>query len=96
MNSRQAPIVITFLLGALILSYKLMQLQLIDDTYKTLAEKTILDKQTVYPSRGLIFDRYDKLLTYNKPIYDLEAIYRNIDPKMDTSLFCNLLDNCVE
>lgn len=93
LNSRQAPIVITFILGALVLTYKLSQIQLFDDTYKELAERTILDKQTIYPSRGIIYDRNKKLLTYNKPIYDLEAVYRNVDVnKMDTSLFSSLLD----
>ena len=76
MRSRQVPIIITFILGSLILGYKLVQLQIIDDKYKKLAERTILDKQTIYPSRGLIYDRTGKLLTYNKPIYDIEAIYK--------------------
>jgi len=92
MRSRQVPIIITFILGSLILGYKLVQLQILDDKYKKLAERTILDKQTIYPSRGLIYDRTGKLLTYNKPIYDIEAIYKNIDHDMDTSLFCRLLD----
>jgi len=91
-SSRQSPIVVTFLIAALALSAKLFQLQIVDDTYKKLAEKTILDKQTLYPSRGLIYDRNDALLTYNKAIYDLEVIYRNIDSKMDTTLFCELLE----
>jgi penicillin-binding protein 2 len=91
MNSRQVPILVVFIIGSLILSYKLIQLQILDDKYKKLAEKTILDKQTIYPSRGLIYDRNGKLLTYNKPIYDIEAIYRNVDQDMDTSLFCSLL-----
>ncbi len=91
MNSRQVPILVTFIVGSLILSYKLLQLQVIDDKYKKLAERTILDKQTIYPSRGLIYDRNGQLLTYNKPIYDIEAIYRNVDQDMDTSLFCSLL-----
>mgnify|MGYP000096835746 CR=1 FL=1 len=91
MNSRQLPILVTFIVGSLILSYKLIQLQIVDDKYKKLAERTILDKQTVYPSRGLIYDRNGKLLTYNKPIYDIETIYRNVDQDMDTSLFCSLL-----
>jgi penicillin-binding protein 2 len=90
MNNRQAPILICFIIGSLILSYKLIQLQILDDKYKKLAEKTILDKQTIYPSRGLIYDRNEKLLTYNKPIYDIEAIYKNVDHSMDTSLFCSL------
>ncbi len=91
-NTRQAPILWTFILGSLVLVYKLAQIQLFDDTYKELAQKTILDKRTNYPARGLIYDRNGKLLTYNKPIYDLEMIYRNIDPQMDTSLFCELLE----
>lgn len=91
-NNRQAPILVSFLLGALVLVIKLTQLQLIDDSYKVLAQKTILDKQTIYPSRGLMYDRNGKLLTFNKAIYDLEAIYRNVNPEMDTSLFCSLLD----
>ena len=90
-DNRQFPILITFLLGSLILTYKLAELQLFDDSYKQLAQRTILDKQTIYPSRGLIYDRNDKLLTYNKAIYDLEAIYRNVDTNMDTSLFFELL-----
>ena len=91
-NNRQAPILMAFLIGALALSAKLAQLQLFDDSYKQLAQKTILDKQTIYPSRGLMYDRNGELLTYNKAIYDLEVIYRNLDPEMDTALFCSLLE----
>lgn len=91
-SSRQTPIVVTFIFASLALAGKLFQLQIVDDNYKKLAEKTILDKQTVYPSRGLIYDRNDELLTFNKAIYDLEAVYRNVDEDMDTTLFCELLD----
>lgn len=91
-DARQLALLITFFLSSSALLYKLAQLQLFDDTYKKLAQRTILDKQTIYPSRGNIYDRTGKLLTYNKPIYDLEAIYKNIDPNMDTSFFCKLLD----
>lgn len=91
-NSRQLPIVISFILGALVLVIKLAQLQIFDQSYKQLAQQTVLDKQTIYPARGLIYDRNNNLLTLNKTIYDLEAIYRNLNPNMDTSLFCSLLE----
>lgn len=91
-SGRHVPIVAAFIFAALALSAKLFQIQIVDDKYKKLAEKTILDKQTVYPSRGLIYDRNDQLLTYNKAIYDLEVIYKNVAPTMDTTLFCDLLD----
>ena len=89
---RQTPIIITFLLSAAVLVYKLVELQLIDDSYKKIAERTVLDKQVRYPSRGNIYDRNNEILTYNKPIYDLECIYKNLDTKMDTTLFCELLE----
>ena len=95
-EARQLPILLFFLIGTAVLIYRVAELQIFDDSYQKLAEKTILDKQVVYPSRGLIYDRNGKLLTYNKPIYDLEVIYRNVDPNMDTTLFCKLLDIDVE
>ena len=91
-DAKQIPIVITFLLSTSVLIIKLAQLQLFDDTYKKIAERTVLDKEIKYPSRGNIYDRNQQLLTYNKPIYDLESIYRNVDPNMDTTLFCQLLE----
>jgi len=92
LESRQLVIIIVFVLGALLLLYKSADLQLFDRSYKRLAEKTVLDKQTRYPSRGNIYDRNNQLLTYNKPIYDLEMIYNNLDKNMDTTLFCELLE----
>lgn len=81
-----------FVLSTLLLVYKLVQLQLVDDSYKRIAESTVLDKQVRYPSRGNVYDRNGKILTYNKPIYDLESIYKNVDKDMDTTLFCSLLE----
>ena len=46
---------------------------------------------TQYPSRGLIYDRNGKLLVYNNALYDLMVTYDQVDPNMDTTLFCSLL-----
>lgn len=91
-DSRQISILVTFGLSSLVLLYKLADIQIFNTSYKKIAERTVLDKQTRYPSRGNIFDRNGQLLTYNKPIYDLEFIYKNLNSKMDTNLFCNLLE----
>lgn len=91
-DTKHIPIIITFSLSSILLLFKLAQLQIFSDTYKRIAEKTVLDKQIKYPSRGNIYDRNDRLLTYNKPIYDLECIYNNVDPDMDTIFFCELLE----
>jgi penicillin-binding protein 2 len=76
----------------LILILKIAQLQIFQSKYKEQAQRTTLDKRVVFPSRGLIFDRNEKLLVHNNPIYDLKATYKKVDPKMDTTAFCNLLE----
>lgn len=40
----------------------------------------------------MIFDRNEKLLVVNKPSYELNVTFNEIDPKMDTLKFCSLLD----
>lgn len=72
--------------------YRLFQIQIIDDKYALIAEKISLRKQTVYPQRGLIFDRNDKLLVYNEPVYDLMVSVPIKLNGIDTLAFCKLLD----
>ncbi len=83
--------IIYFILAAsCILVTKAAQLQIVDTKYRERAKRTTLDKNTIYPSRGLIYDRNKSLLVTNTPLYDIEAIYRNIK-QIDTSTFCELL-----
>ncbi|MCB0661808.1 MAG: penicillin-binding protein 2, partial [Saprospiraceae bacterium] len=90
-NTRKFSIRIVFIIGALALITKAMFIQLIDDTYSAKGSTAGIDKITVYPSRGLIFDRNGKLLVNNVPVYDLMVVYNRLDPQMDTTAFCNLL-----
>jgi len=76
---------------SLILTLRAAYLQLFSTKYKEQAQKTTLEKSLIYPSRGLIYDRNGKTLVYNKPIYVIYAVYRKINPKMDTTMFCSLL-----
>lgn len=76
---------------AAILVFKAAQLQLFSTKYRDQAQRTTLEKDLLYPSRGIIYDRNGKTLVYNQPIYIINAIYRRIDPKMDTAFFCSLL-----
>lgn len=89
--ARKISIRIVFILGALALVLKAMFIQLIDDTYSARGTTAGIDKITVYPSRGLIFDRNGNLLVNNVPVYDLMVVYNRLDPQMDTSAFCQLL-----
>jgi penicillin-binding protein 2 len=89
---RKNNIIIFVLLSGLLLLYKAADLQLIDTKYQEKAKKAALYKNVLHPSRGMILDRNEKILVTNSPLYELQVIYRNIDPKMDTAQFCALLD----
>ncbi len=71
---------------------KTAQLQLFSDKYRNRGASTAIDEQVIYPSRGLIYDRNENLLVNNFAVYDLNVIYNKIDPNMDTTFFCELLD----
>lgn len=79
-------------LAAGVLILKSAQLQIIDTSFADKAKRVTLNKEEVYPSRGLISDRNDDLLVVNKPVYELKATYNQINPEMDTSFFCELLE----
>lgn len=91
-QSRQLVIRILFSGAALLLVGKLFQLQLLDKTYAERAQDTAVEKITLYPSRGLIFDRNGALLINNELVFDLMVTYNQVDPRMDTAFFCQLLD----
>lgn len=91
-KNRQTTILIVFALAGLILAGRALHLQVLDDAFKIKAEAVAMSKQTIYPARGLIYDRNGKLLINNAPVYDLMVVYNQIDPEMDTLKFCKLLD----
>ncbi|RME00204.1 MAG: hypothetical protein D6816_14005, partial [Bacteroidetes bacterium] len=90
LQNRHFNILLLFGIAGLILLLRAMQLQIIDDTFKIKADAVAMSKYTIYPARGLIYDRNGKLLTNNTPVYDLMVIYNQVSPKMDTAKFCRL------
>lgn len=89
---RSRQILILFVLACVVLVAKAAQIQLFDDKYEKLAQRNTLDQQTIYASRGIVYDRNNEVLVYNKPVYDIEVIYNQVDKNMDTTLFCELLE----
>lgn len=67
---------------------RLFSLQILEDKYKKGAESNAFLNKTIFPPRGLIYDRNDSLLVYNKPAYDIMFINREIQ-NFDTTSFCN-------
>ncbi|MFT4666785.1 MAG: penicillin-binding protein 2 [Polaribacter sp.] len=90
-QNRYGVIQVVFLLAAILLLGRAMQVQLFDNSYKKRAKAIAVGSQVQYPSRGLMYDRYGKLLVHNNPIYDLMVTYNQINPEMDTMVLCNLL-----
>lgn len=89
---RKFAVLYTIVFIAAVLILRVAYLQLISKEYQEQARRTTLEKRVIYPSRGVIFDRKQKTLVFNKPIYVLYATYNKIRPDMDTALFCSLLD----
>ncbi|HRD05915.1 MAG: penicillin-binding protein 2 [Saprospiraceae bacterium] len=88
---RKNSIIIFVVLCCSLLLFKAAHLQMLDIKYKEKAKKAALYKNVLYPSRGMILDRNEKLMVTNAPLYDINVIYRNVDPNMDTLAFCKLL-----
>jgi len=70
---------------------RLFYLQIVDSEYKNRAENNAFLNKTLFPARGVIYDRNDNLLVYNQSIYDVMLIMREIQP-FDTLDFCRTLD----
>lgn len=70
---------------------RLYSLQINDDAYKRSADSNAFLKKTVYPSRGLMYDRNGELVVFNQPAYDVMMIPRDVEP-FDTIDFCNALN----
>ena len=66
---------------------RLFTLQLWSDDYKKNADSNAFRKEIQYPSRGLILDRYGKLLVYNEPSYNIMVVM-NDQRGVDTLDFC--------
>lgn len=79
------------LIIALIYSLRLFELQISDEKYKQSADTNAFLKKTVYPSRGLMYDRNGELVVFNQPAYDVMLVPRDVT-EFDTLDFCNTLN----
>jgi penicillin-binding protein 2 len=91
-NNRQIHIIAILIIAILILVIKAASIQLFNESYVAAADNTTISDNVLHPPRGLIYDRNGKLLVVNKPAYDIKVIFNGLNPKMDTTLFCSLLN----
>jgi penicillin-binding protein 2 len=90
-SSLKRNVLITIFLSlGLVYIIRLAVLQLFDDSYLRSAQQNVLQEQTIYPARGLIYDRHGDLLVYNDAIYDLMVTPDQVK-NLDTVDFCKVL-----
>jgi penicillin-binding protein 2 len=83
-KSKRNILIAIFVSLAVVYVVRLAFLQLLDDSYLRSAQENVLQEQTIYPARGLIYDRKGDLLVYNDAIYDLNVIPEQVKG-LDTS-----------
>lgn len=71
MSSRGIQILVGFAFIMLLFGVRLLFLQVISEKYAIQAQAVDLQKVDLYPSRGIIYDRKDRLYVKNTPIFDL-------------------------
>lgn len=86
-----------YIIGALIVlvgiifAARLLYLQVIDPTYRLSAETNSRRMETVYPARGLMYDRNRELIVHNQPSYDLKIALSELQA-FDSVELCEILD----
>lgn len=66
----------------------LFYIQLIDNKYKIKAKDNAIKELIEYPSRGLIYDRNNKLIVHNTNQFEIMVTNAEVDANLDTSQLC--------
>lgn len=90
-SDRKYIIIILILTVGFIFTLRLFFIQVLDQSYLLSAESNATRHNTIYPHRGLIYDRNGELLVYDEAAYDLMVIPGQVE-EMDTLEFCQLLN----
>ena len=94
-NPRSTKLVIGIGITALILLGKLFYIQIINDDYKRDAANNSMVYSTIYPPRGLIYDRNGKTLVTNEVGYDVMVTPREV-PAFDTLALAEIFDTTAD
>ena len=88
---RKNKLLIGLGVAVLVLIVRLFVIQIIDDRYKIDSSNNSMVYSTIYPTRGIIHDRNDRILVGNKVVYDLLVTPREVTA-FDTLAFCKVLE----
>jgi penicillin-binding protein 2 len=90
-QSRSNVIRLIFAGMFLIIAAQLFHLQIISKKYKQQAQENALFRKSVYPTRGIIYDRKGRAILNNTILYDLMVTPAQVK-NIDTGYFCQLLN----
>ncbi|MBC7874449.1 MAG: penicillin-binding protein 2, partial [Ferruginibacter sp.] len=90
-QSRSRIIRLIFLFSFLVIIAQLFYLQVISGKFSQMADDNAILRKTIYPPRGLVFDRNKQAILNNTLTYDL--IVTPAQAKgIDTAFFCRLME----
>jgi penicillin-binding protein 2 len=89
-QSRSYIIRLLFILAFLVILVQLFNLQILSSEYEIKAQQNALLKKTVYPARGIIYDRKNRPVVKNTLMYDLMVTPSEVRG-VDTTYLCQLL-----
>jgi len=89
--NRENKILAGLAAAALILIGRLFVIQILDDSYKIDASNNSMVYTTIYPTRGIIYDRNGKILVGNKVAYDILVTPKEVS-EFDTLALSMALD----
>lgn len=78
MNSRFKILVAFVIVVFAILLLRLFHIQVLDDSYKQEARNNVLRRETLYPTRGEIYDRNGEFLAQSIASYDLMVVPKDV------------------
>lgn len=94
-DDRRFVLVAAVIFVCVVFILRLFYIQVADDSWKARAADISERKITVFPSRGLIYDRRGELLVANTPVYDIMVVPREVK-SFDTLAFSLLVGVPVE
>lgn len=91
LQNRRYLFIALFIVIAIIYTIRIFNIQVLDKSYQMSADNNVLRYVTVFPARGLMFDRNGELLVYNEATYDLQFIPRQ-SAAFDTVKLCTTIN----
>ena len=78
------------MLAFFVMLARLFNLQILSSEYRMLAEQNAVLKKTIYPARGIVYDKNGKTIVKNSLMYDLMVTPSEVRG-VDTNYLCQLL-----